>query len=222
MGWMKSCLAVVGLCTVVLVGSCVVGFAGLKGTLDPQSASGRIEGPITKVRQATYEYLDGANDGSFAERADVDQMSDGTVQLHIGKADPYDMTMSVAFEQEGATATRVTATYNADRLAWSQPEKVMSTNLHRCLRDDFDRFVKSVHKGRDGGRLDLDDLIVRSRSGNRELSCDVSKPAMVHSDRIPSAHDFADRIERESYAPSLAPGGPNPSAGHPTTVLDSN
>ena len=177
MDWLKSCLAVIGLASLLLVGSCVVGFAGLGGILDPQRASVRIERPTMEAKRAVEDYLDGARSGSFASRAKVDSMSDGTVQLLIGKAPPYDMTMSVAFVPDGATATKVTADYNADRLAWSQPEKLLSTNLHRCLRDDFERFLRTVHNGREGGRLDLDDLIERSRRGNRDLKCDLSTPA---------------------------------------------
>lgn len=175
MGFLKSCLAIIGVIALLLVGSCAVGFAGLGKMLDPQSASGRIEKPAAEVRREVYDYLDGVSSGSFASRAKVDYMSDDTVQLHVGKAPPYDMTMSVAFAPDGETATKVTATYNADGLAWSQPEEIKSTNLHRCLHDDFERFVHAIHNGRDGGRLNLDDLIRRSRLGDRELKCDLAE-----------------------------------------------
>ena len=177
MDWLKSCLAVIGLASLLLVGSCVVGFGALGGILDPQSASVRVEKPAAEARGAVQDYLEGATSGSFASRARVEPMSDGSVRLLIGKAAPYDMTMSVEFVPDGATATKVTANYNADRLAWSQPEKVLSTNLHRCLRDDFERFLRTVHNGRDGGQLDLDDLIERSKRGNRDLRCDLSTGA---------------------------------------------
>lgn len=177
MDWLKSCLALIGLASLLFVGSCVLGFAGLGNILDPQSASVRIERPAAEAKRAVENYLDGATSGSFASRARVDSMSDGSVRLLIGRAPPYDMTMSVEFVSDGATATKVAANYNADRLAWSQPEKVLSTNLHRCLRDDFERFLRTVHNGRDGGRLDLDDLIARSRRGDSDLRCDLSTPA---------------------------------------------
>ena len=171
MDWMKSCLAVIGLCTVLLVGSCVVGFAGFRGVIDPQSASGRIEKPAAEVKQAVYDYLDGATAGRFAGRAKVDYMSDGTMRLHVGKAEPYEMTMSVAFEPDGDTATKVSATFNADNLAWSQPEKTLSTNLHRCIRDDFELFIHNVQNDREGGSLDLDDVIARSRQQGPGTLC---------------------------------------------------
>jgi hypothetical protein len=176
MAIVKSCLAIIGLITLLLIGSCVLGISSLSKAIDPQSVEGRIGKPVAEVRQAVYDYLDGATYG-VGSRAKVDHMSDGTIQLNVGTAAPYAMTMTVAFEEDGPTATKVKATYNADRFAWSQPGKVMSTNLHRCLHADFERFMHAVDNGRYGGRLDLNDLIARSKKGDRTLRCELSGSA---------------------------------------------
>jgi hypothetical protein len=219
MGVMKSCLAIIGIGALLLIGSCVAGVGILKmavaGVLDPQNASQRIEKPEAEVKQAVYEYLDGVKSGSFAERAKVEYMSDGSMQMHIGKGEPYDMTMKVTFEPAGPTATKVSATYNADRLAWAQPIKTMSTNLHRCIHDDFEHFAKDLHNGNGGNSLDLDDLIVRSRAGNRELRCDLSGSAGKTADDDEISVTRAKR-DNDYTPPAPADGEPDERAGKPT------
>ncbi len=221
MSVLKSCLLIAGIGVLLLIGSCVAGVGILKtavaSALDPQSASERVERPEAEVKQAVYQYLDGVKSGSFAERARIEYMSDGTMQMHIGKAEPYDMTMKVTFVPDGATATKVTATYNADRLAWSQPIKTMSTNLHRCIREDFEHFAKDLHNGNGGDTLDLEDLLERSRrkaSGASSLSCDMSEgtgKTIADYEAAPTQSD-----DEQGYTPPPpAYGQPDPRAGKP-------
>jgi hypothetical protein len=219
MSVMKSCLAVFGLGVLLLLGACVLGVGaigtGMSSVIDPKTASGRIEQPEAEVRQAVYDYLDGATSGAFAARARVDAMSDGTMRLVIGTGEPREMEMTAAFEPDGA-ATKLTATYNADRLAWNQPGDVKSTNLHRCIRDDFVRFAKAVHNGESADPIDLQDLIARSRRGDRDLSCDLTATVASSMRDYAMAEDAADtRVDR--YAPPPpAFGKPDPRAGRPT------
>lgn len=167
MDWLKSFLAIIGLGTVLLVGSCVV----LVGSNSSQNTTSRVKKPITDLKEVVYEYLDGATAGSFADRAKVDYMSDGTMQLHIGKTAPYDMTITVAFEPAGDDATTVSATVNADKLAAEHPAKVQGAKLNSCLRDDFEVFLDNVRNDHDGGRLDLDDVVARSRQSSNGMPC---------------------------------------------------
>lgn len=167
MNWLKSFLTIVGLGTVLLVGSCIV----VVGGNNAQNTTSRVKKPITELKQLVYEYFGGATTGSFGAHAKVDYMSDGTVQLRIGKVEPYDMKVSVTFDPVGEDATSVSATINADNLAAAQQPKVEGSKLNNCLRDDFEVFLNNVRDNRDGGKLDLDDVIARSRQSSNGLPC---------------------------------------------------
>lgn len=227
MNGLKSCLAIVGVLALLLIGSCVLGVGALSSLggkiLDPQSTSERVAKPEGEVKQAVYEYLSGATNGSFSERAKVEYMSDGTMRLRVGTGEPYDMTMSVAFVPDGATATKLTANYNADHLAWAQTQKTPSTNLHRCLRDDFKRFAGDVHGGRSVSALDLDDLVVRARqrSNSRSLTCDLTGTAgrTIGDYETASTRDYDDT----NYTPPPpAFGKPDARMGKPTMDTERN
>lgn len=170
MGIIKTVLAIVGLLTLLLIGSCVAGFGLLGSVLDPQSATAFTDRPEAEVRQAVQTYLRGATQGRFADRARVETLTDGTIRLNIGRATPLDLEMTVALIPADGR-TKAEATYNADRLAWSQPDKVLSTNLHRCLRDDFKRMIAKFHNGQSGTQLDLDAVMARARRSSREMGC---------------------------------------------------
>ena len=166
---LKSCLAVIGIVALLVMGSCVAGIAGLASlgaVIDPQSAKGTVARPADEVKQAVYAYLDGATNGSFASQSHVDYMSDGSMRLQVGKTSPYQMTMTVTFEpQDGGKATLVSANYNADRLAWGQPDHVQSTRLDRRINTDLKKLLIDIEKG-EGGTLDLDALIAAAHEND--------------------------------------------------------
>ena len=56
MGIIKTVLAIVGLLTLLLIGSCVAGFGLLGSVLDPQSATAFTDRPEAEVRQAVQTY----------------------------------------------------------------------------------------------------------------------------------------------------------------------
>ena len=167
MGVLKSCLAVVGLTALLLIGSCVFGLSALGTLMDPHDARATVARPPDEVKQDVYAYLQGATNGSFRAQSHVDYMSDGSMRLLVGKSEPYQMTMTVTFEPEDSgKATLVTATYNADRLAWGQADRVQSTRFDRRLRADFLKQLTDIGKGEGSGSLDLDALLAAARKND--------------------------------------------------------
>jgi hypothetical protein len=97
MNVLKSCLMVVGLLAILLIGGCMMGAYSLGSAfskaINPTELTTTVDQSPDKVRTKLYHFLKTATNEPTAKPVTVSPYSDGSVHLSYGNAEPYDLSV---------------------------------------------------------------------------------------------------------------------------------
>ncbi len=163
---MKSCLAVVGMAFLLLLGTCSFmgwsGYKGLKGLVDNRNSityrSGedpvRVYNQLNRYFASTpYDRLDGLLADGGRPRISLSGVKPQSIRLVVSTPSKLYMTLNVAIAPEAAgTGSKVEVRFNADALSKTLIGRVDEWSLDKAITADIEQALDAINERRTPSR----------------------------------------------------------------------
>ena len=162
MGLIRGCLMLVGLATLAMLTSCVLGVAGMRRMADPTHFTRTVDEDVDKTRRMVRGYLDTAENEASDQRGlpqpttlAVQDYTDGSVHLTLDGRAGRLMEVAATFRPDGEGATVVEVFSDAGPLAEAVRPRMEAAALHREIRQDIGGALTAIsaHEVVPGGFL---------------------------------------------------------------------
>lgn len=171
----------VGLVTLGLLGSCVLGVVSLTRLANPTHLSRSVDETPERTRRILSNYLEIAENEGAADRGlgnvsstlAVEDYSDGSLRLTLdgqGKGGQRLLEIVATFRQRADGATDVDVFSDANKLAETLRPRVRAAALHREIGEELRRVLNQIDEHRlvPGGFL-ISRMIADARAGGTTI-----------------------------------------------------
>ncbi len=154
MNVLKSCLMVVGLLAILLIGGCVMGAyslgSAINSVINPKELTMKVDQDPDKVRTKLYRFLKSASDESTAKPVTVAPYSDGSVHMTYGNSEPYDMNLTIMVTPEAdGKASTAKATWSAASFASHATGTVTEDAVNRAINKRLRAALVDIDQSRE-------------------------------------------------------------------------
>jgi hypothetical protein len=179
---MKSCLAVVGMAFLLLVGSCSYmgwsGYKGLKGLVedrneityrsgeDPRRVYNQLE---RYFASAPYDRLDGMLADGARPRISLSGQKPQSIRLVVSTPSKLYMTLNTKITPEGS-GSKVEIRFNADALSQTLTGRVNEWSLDKAITTDIETALEAINARRTPARgFQLKRLVNETQDNDKSL-----------------------------------------------------
>ncbi|MEY2927154.1 MAG: hypothetical protein RL367_1631 [Pseudomonadota bacterium] len=169
MNVLKSCLMIVGLLAILLIGGCMMGAYSLGSALskavNPTELTTTVDQSPEKVRSKLYRFLKTASDEPTAKPVTVSPYSDGSVHLSYGNAEPYDLNLVITVTPKGdSTTSEAKAVWQASKFASLARDGVTEDAVNRAINKRVKTALNDIDQDREfSSSMSLSSLLDAAR-----------------------------------------------------------